>query len=760
MPETIEIVLMRLQQFWHCNETKKQLQSKNMKNLIQAFNLHAKRLPLFRVAVAVAAALTFLSGPSARASILFSDGFNYTAATQLGNDGSWKSPGAGVTVGTTNLGTYRSGSTLADFSPVGNDVYSVSGTSVTTYAPLTTSVSSGTVYCSFLVKINATATSSGIGMAGLLATGTTSASSGNASDAFNLVWTANSGTTVELYAAGSSSSHSGTVDLGPVGALHLVVVQYVISTGVASLYLDPTPGGNQPGSPNITVTGTAPAITLGNFYIKNSSTGYSPAFSVDTLRIGTTWADVTPQVPASGPNTIISANPTTLLANGTSQSAITVQAYDTNDLTMGASGGSVTLSASTGSLGTVTDNGNGTYTATYTSPSSAGSGSATISGTINGNTIGYNATITLTSGATLSPNFTSISANSTSIIANGTSTSTITVQARGSDGNNWNTGGATVNLSTTTGTLSANPAHDNGNGTYTATLTSPTTVGAAIISGTINSGAIGTNATVSLIPGPVSAGNTVITAAYTNLLANGEGSTIIAVQAKDAHNNSLTNSGGTVTLTASAGSLLGGTGSPSTVTATDNGNGTYAATLTSAVAPGSATLSGTIGGSAIGNNATVTFSQYALLEGFNYTSGTTLGSNSPWTASETGITVSSTNLAYRSGSSLADFNPPGNAAQSAPEVSGYGTTYIPLSATTASGTNSLYCSFLLDVTALMTYPSYTVPMCGLMAASQTTKSQGSATEAFSLITRTNGAGGWQIALQVANGGAPQTTAPV
>lgn len=93
-----------------------------------------------------------------------------------------------------------------------------------------------------------------------------------------------------------------------------------------------------------------------------------------------------------------------------------------------------------------------------------------------------------------------VTANPASIVANGSSTSTITVQHVIAGGTNVTTGGATVVLSTTAGTLST-PV-DNGNGTYTATLTSPTTAATATITGTLNGASLSSAATVMLTAGP------------------------------------------------------------------------------------------------------------------------------------------------------------------------------------------------------------------------------------------------------------------
>jgi hypothetical protein len=103
---------------------------------------------------------------------------------------------------------------------------------------------------------------------------------------------------------------------------------------------------------------------------------------------------------------------------------------------------------------------------------------------------GIGTTATPTTGTTVvaaSAAKTTISAGPTTIVANGTSTSPITVQAKDANGNNLTSSGGRVTLATTLGTPSA--VTDNNNGTYSATLTS-STMGIAIITGTIGGAAI------------------------------------------------------------------------------------------------------------------------------------------------------------------------------------------------------------------------------------------------------------------------------
>lgn len=87
-------------------------------------------------------------------------------------------------------------------------------------------------------------------------------------------------------------------------------------------------------------------------------------------------------VAASTINSIISAAQTSILANGTSVTTITVQLVDASGVNLPSSGGTVVINTSAGSISAVTDNNDGTYTAILTS--AATPGSTTLTFTING----------------------------------------------------------------------------------------------------------------------------------------------------------------------------------------------------------------------------------------------------------------------------------------------------------------------------------------------------------------------------------------
>ncbi len=113
---------------------------------------------------------------------------------------------------------------------------------------------------------------------------------------------------------------------------------------------------------------------------------------------------------------------------------------------------------------------------------------------------------------TISLSQSTVTANPTSITANGSSTSQITVQLKDEFGNNLDSGGETVELTTTAGTFSNGDttitANDEGDGTYTSELTSSTTAGeTANITAALNgdSNTINDNATVNFEAGKITA---------------------------------------------------------------------------------------------------------------------------------------------------------------------------------------------------------------------------------------------------------------
>ena len=100
-----------------------------------------------------------------------------------------------------------------------------------------------------------------------------------------------------------------------------------------------------------------------------------PVFHVDDLEL------LVPG-PASASTALISGKPPAMTADGTSTAILAVQARDANSNNLVASGSTVILATTAGSLGSVTDHNKGTYTAILPAPTNLG----TISGTTIGDT--------------------------------------------------------------------------------------------------------------------------------------------------------------------------------------------------------------------------------------------------------------------------------------------------------------------------------------------------------------------------------------
>ena len=148
---------------------------------------------------------------------------------------------------------------------------------------------------------------------------------------------------------------------------------------------------------------------------------------------------------ASASASTISASPVGVVANGVATTTITVQVRDLGGNSLGSSGGVVTLTASVGTLGPVTDNANGTYSATFTAPAERGSGTSTITGFLAGQPITQPGTVLLWTAQTIS--FTQIPVSLGTLPFALTATSSSTLPVAYSLGNGTTNGACSVTAS-------------------------------------------------------------------------------------------------------------------------------------------------------------------------------------------------------------------------------------------------------------------------------------------------------------------------
>src|SRR5690606_23856053 len=153
---------------------------------------------------------------------------------------------------------------------------------------------------------------------------------------------------------------------------------------------------------------------------------------------------------ADGAYSTLTASPNVLPANGVATSIVTAtinNAYG-NQIN---GGDNVVLTSNLGTLGTVTDNGDGTYTAIFTAQYTIGT--ATINGTVNAQNL-PSATIQIVDQSHLaSPLTSTITAYPILLPADGTSQSEVIVTLRNAAGQLLGVGGQLITIATSLGTV-------------------------------------------------------------------------------------------------------------------------------------------------------------------------------------------------------------------------------------------------------------------------------------------------------------------
>lgn len=245
-----------------------------------------KRIGLFS---AVATVFSLLAIPAANAALIAYDGFAYSAGALAGQNGGtgW----AGAWSGTGSGNVVATGLTTPSLTTTGNR-FQTGGNNNGAFRTLAVgqNTASGTIWGSFLVRLDGTASD----YAGLsLFTGT-----------------ANERIFIGKYFGspvyGLEASGPGGVGIPStttVDATTRLLVFSLTSTGgtsTTSLFIDPVIGGAAPTTP--VATTTRPDFVLDTIRIQ-SGLGSPAQYAFDEVRLGTTFADVTPSaavVPEAG----------------------------------------------------------------------------------------------------------------------------------------------------------------------------------------------------------------------------------------------------------------------------------------------------------------------------------------------------------------------------------------------------------------------------------------------------------------------------
>lgn len=380
-------------------------------------------------------------------------------------------------------------------------------------------------------------------------------------------------------ASGSSATVTATLkDLNNNTISSGVTVAVLASGGTSSGTLAP-------------ITNVGGGIYSTTYTGVNSGTAQTLSLTVDGTALGpTATITVVPGSLYSLNSSLTSSQP--ILSSG-SQATITAVLRDTNNNPVtGTIAFTKTGGTSTGTFGSVVNQGNGTYTITYTGLI-AGSAQS-IGVTINGVDSGLSATQSVVPGA---PN----SANSTISVSNSTVVSGASVNVTGvlkDINNNTISSGVTVSFSAagggSTGNLSA--LTNVGSGVYTATYTGVVAGSAQTLSLLVGGTPLGPTTTITVTPGALNLSNSSLTATNSTVVSGTQ--VTLTATLKDVNNNPVS---GAVLFTKSGGTSTGNFG-----TLINLGSGVYTTTYLGVTAGSAQTIGVTIGGVDSGMSVTET----------------------------------------------------------------------------------------------------------------------------------------------------------
>ncbi|MEI6751827.1 MAG: T9SS type A sorting domain-containing protein [Paludibacter sp.] len=229
-------------------------------------------------------------------SIYMDETFNYTASTNINGQSSWTTAGSyvggtGYTIGADNL-TYADANGSYALSATGKSFVNNIGTTATdykAYKPFSaSSISTGAIYLSFLMKANGNIVSTNqelFGLADVLNAGP-KVLIGKTTSGFFKIGTVRASTTSTDYKYATSPT------VLTVGNTYLIVLKYDLSTNTSTVYINPAIGGTEAAataevSDN---TSTTYRTKLSNLWVRATGTVITTS-TVGAVRVSANWTD-------------------------------------------------------------------------------------------------------------------------------------------------------------------------------------------------------------------------------------------------------------------------------------------------------------------------------------------------------------------------------------------------------------------------------------------------------------------------------------
>lgn len=268
----------------------------------------------------------------AQATLPYYESFNYTDASNLNGQGGWAGTAATPDDALISAGSLSYSGLL---SSIGNSV--TIGSNGFDPQQTVTNQTAGIIYSSFIFKVTDLTTltdAAGGYFYGFASTSTTFAST---------IWLKTNGAGFQI-GINKATTIADTQYLPTVYSInteYLVVIAYDLgTTKTSSIWISPSSSdlgiAIAPTATLSTTTGTTDRTNIDRVFLRQDSTAETPTIIIDELRIGLTWADVTPAAPLSVQQNKIAGlnvypNPVsngTLYITSNSSNAKTVAVYD------------------------------------------------------------------------------------------------------------------------------------------------------------------------------------------------------------------------------------------------------------------------------------------------------------------------------------------------------------------------------------------------------------------------------------------------
>ena len=244
----------------------------------------------------------------------YTESFDYTAAETLTEQDAWTSlfSGDDVLIAAGNLNY----SSLTGF---GNSI-SFDGSGADPVVDFTPT-NSGKIYSSFMLKIDALDAGATDGYIGMLRSDT--------GDYVSRLWISPLSATTYSIGVSNSGLTEISSDVHNIGDTVFIVFNYDLDNDTVSAWTNPALGVTEP-TASATEASASSGNTITQFLLRQDSTTETPTLIIDELRIGTTWADVTPGTLSN--SAFNKADNFKIFPNPTNSGLVTIQSTSTETI--------------------------------------------------------------------------------------------------------------------------------------------------------------------------------------------------------------------------------------------------------------------------------------------------------------------------------------------------------------------------------------------------------------------------------------------